>query len=273
MLSSVGLSEERIDTAVGKVQVWRAGTGPPVVYLHSGMGEGPGLAFLGELAGTNGVVAPVFPGFGESEGIGEIDDMEDAVFHVLDLLDQLGLDAVPFVGLSLGGWMAAEVATRYPERVRRLVLVNPAGLYLPDAPVTDIFGKPPAELAAIMFADQSHPVAQMMHALAERYDDPASMSEIPLELLLPMVKSMSATAKLAWDPYLHNPKLARRLRRISSPTLIVHGSGDELIARAHAEAYAAAIPDARIVDVEGAGHMLTLEKPAELARLVREFLA
>ena len=127
--------------------------------------------------------------------------------------------------------------------------------------------------AAVMFADQSHPVAQMMHALAERYDDPASMSEIPLELLLPMVKSMSATAKLAWDPYLHNPKLARRLRRISSPTLIVHGSGDELIARAHAEAYAAAIPDARIVDVEGAGHMLTLEKPAELARLVREFLA
>ena len=127
-MSSVALGEERIDTAVGKVQVWRAGTGAPIVYLHSAMGEGPGLAFLEELAGTNDVVAPVFPGFGESEGIGEIDDMEDAVFHVLDLLDQLGLDAVPFVGLSLGGWMAAEVATRYPERAQRLVLVNPAGL-------------------------------------------------------------------------------------------------------------------------------------------------
>jgi pimeloyl-ACP methyl ester carboxylesterase len=272
-MAAVGLNEERIDTAVGKVQMWRAGAGAPVVYLHSAMGEGPGLAFLEELAGTNDVVAPVFPGFGESEGIGEIDDMEDAVFHVLDLLDQLGLDAAPFVGLSLGGWMAAEVATRYPERVRRLVLVNPAGLYLPEAPVTDIFGKPPAELAEVLFADQSHPVAQMMYALAERYDDPASMSEIPLELLLPMVKSMSATAKLAWDPYLHNPKLARRLHRISAPTMIVHGSGDRLIARAHAEAYAAGIPDARIADVEGAGHMLALEKPAELAALVRDFLA
>ena len=272
-MAPVALAEERIDTAVGKVQVWRAGDGAPIVYLHSAMGEGPGLAFLEELADTNDVIAPVFPGFGESEGTGEIDDMEDAVFHVLDLLDQLGLDAAPFVGLSLGGWMAAEVATRYPERVRRLVLVNAAGLYLPDAPVTDIFGKPPAELAEVMFADQTHPVAQMMYALAERYDDPAAMSEIPLELLLPMVKSMSATAKLAWDPYLHNPKLARRLHRISSPTLIVHGSADKLFARAHAEAYAAGIPGARIVDVEGAGHMLPLEKPVELAALVRDFFA
>jgi pimeloyl-ACP methyl ester carboxylesterase len=267
------LAEEHIDTAVGKVQVWRAGAGAPVVYLHSAMGEGPGLAFLEELAGTNDVIAPVFPGFAESEGIGQIDDMEDAVFHLLDLLDQLGLDTVPFVGLSLGGWMSAEVATRYPDRASRLVLVNPAGLYLPDAPVADIFGKPPAELAAIMFADQSHPVAQMMHALAERYDDPAAMSEIPLELLLPMVKAMSATAKLGWDPYLHNPKLARRLHRISAPTLIVHGTSDQLFARAHAEAYAAGIPGARIADVEGAGHMLPLEQPAELARLVREFIA
>jgi pimeloyl-ACP methyl ester carboxylesterase len=272
-MAQVALAEERIDTSVGKVQVWRAGTGRPIVYLHSAMGEGPGLAFLEELAATNDVIAPVFPGFAESEGIDQIDDIEDAAFHVLDLLDQLGLDAVPFVGLSLGGWMAAEVATRYPERASRLVLVNSAGLYVADAPVTDIFGKPPAELAEVLFADQSHPVAQMMYALAARYDDPAAMSEIPLELLLPMVKSMSATAKLGWDPYLHNPKLGRRLHRITAPTLIVHGTEDKLFARAHAEAFAAGIEGSRIVDVEGGGHMLPLEKPVELANLVRDFLA
>jgi pimeloyl-ACP methyl ester carboxylesterase len=267
----VTLTEERIDTAVGKVQVWRAGAGAPIVYLHSAMGEGPGLAFLEELADTNDVIAPVFPGFAESEGLGEIDDMEDAVFHVLDLLDQLGLASAPLVGLSLGAWMAAEVATRYPERAARLVLVNAAGLYIADAPVPDIFGKPPAELATLLFADQEHPVAQMMHVLAERYDDPASMSEIPLELLLPMVKSMGATAKLGWDPYLHNPRLPRRLHRITSPTLIVHGTEDRLFTRPHAEAYAAGIPGARLVAVEGGGHMLPLERPAELAGLVREF--
>jgi pimeloyl-ACP methyl ester carboxylesterase len=99
------------------------------------------------------------------------------------------------------------------------------------------------------------------------------MADIPLELLVPMMKSMAATAKLGWDPYLHNPKLPRRLHRITAPTLIVHGTGDKLIVRAHAEAYAAGIPDARIADVEGGGHLLPLEKPAELVQLVRDFLA
>jgi pimeloyl-ACP methyl ester carboxylesterase len=265
------LVEERLDTAVGKVQVWRGGEGAPIVYLHSAMGEGPGLAFLEELTETNDVIAPVFPGFAESEGIGEIEDTEDAVFHTLDLFEQLQLPPVPVVGLSLGAWMAAEVATRYPDRLTRLVLVSPVGLYLPEAPVPDIFGRPPAELAALLFADQSHPVAQMMHTLARRYDDPSSMADIPLELLVPMMKSMAATAKLGWDPYLHNPKLRRRLHRITSPTLIVHGTGDKLVARAHAEAYASSIPDARIVDVEG-GHLLPLERPAQLAGLVRQFV-
>jgi len=267
------LSEERVDTAVGKVQLWRGGAGEAVVYLHSALGEGTGLAFLEHLADTREVIAPVFPGFGESDGIDQIDDMEDAVFFLLDLFEQLGLDAVPLAGLSLGGWMAAEVATRYPERVTRLVLVNPVGLYLPEARVSDIFGKPPAELAGLLFVDQTHPVAQAMHALAARYDDPATMSEIPIELLVPILKSMAATAKLAWDPYLHNPKLRKRLRRITAPTLIVHGTGDRLVPRAHGEAYAEGISDARLVDVDDAGHMLPLEKPGELAGLVREFLA
>jgi pimeloyl-ACP methyl ester carboxylesterase len=87
-----------------------------------------------------------------------------------------------------------------------------------------------------------------------------------------MVKTMSATAKLGWDPYLHDPKLRGRLHRVTAPTLVVHGSQDRLGPRAHDEAYAEEIAGARLVDVEG-GHMLTLEKPAELAALVRDFLA
>ena len=124
----------------------------------------------------------------------------------------------------------------------------------------------------MLFADQSHPVAQMMHALAERYDDPSAMAEIPLELLLPMVKAMSATAKLGWDPYLHNPKLPRRLHRITAPTLIVHGTERHALRPRPRRGVRGGDPGARIVDIEG-GHMLPLEQPAELARLVREFLA
>ena len=166
----------------------------------------------------------MFPGFGESEGIEQIDDMEDAVFHLLDLFDQLGLTSPAVVGMSLGGWMAAEVATRYPERVSKLVLVNPAGLYIQGAEIKDIFGRTPDEMADDLFADQSQPMAQMMHAMAD-----ISMDEIPFEMIKPFYQTMSATARLAWDPYLHDPKLRKRLHRVTAPTLVVHGKQDTLI--------------------------------------------
>ena len=267
------LTEERVDSSVGKLQVLRGGSGPPLVYLHSAMGEvSVGMLVLEDLADGLAVTAPVFPGFGESEGIEHVDDIEDAAFLVLDLLDQLGVERPALVGLSLGAWMAAEVATRWPQRLSAVVLINPVGLYLPDTPIPDMFGKPPNELAAMVFADQSHPVALMMQALAERYDDPAAMADIPMEVLVPLVKSTGATAKIGWDPYLHNPKLGRRLHRITVPTLVVHGAADAFVPRAHSEAFAAAIPGARLVDLEGAGHLAPLEKPAEVAALVRAFL-
>jgi pimeloyl-ACP methyl ester carboxylesterase len=267
------LSEEFLETDVGKVQLFRGGQGDPVVYLHSAAGEmaAPPLA-LEELANDHMVVAPVFPGFGESEGLEHIDDMEDAVFHLLDVWELLGLDAPLVVGLSLGGWMALELATRYPERVGKMVLVNPVGLHLEEAPIAEMFGRTPAELAEMLFADQSHPIAQGMHAMAEFTGDVGRQVEIPIEMVLPMWKAISATAKLAWDPYLHNPKLRGRLRRITAPTLVVAGAQDGLVPPIYAETFAAEIPNARLEVVDGAAHWLPFEKPAELAKLVREFV-
>lgn len=239
----------------------------PVVYLHSAMGEGEGLQLLDELRTTFEVHAPMFPGFGDTEGIEQIDDMEDAVFHLLDVFDGLGLRQPAVIGMSLGGWMAAELATRYPDRLGALVLVNPVGLHIDGAPIKDIFGRKPDELAADFFADQSHPMAQMMLALRDA--DPGSL---PFDVVRPLFKTMAATARLGWDPYLHNPKLRRRLPRVTVPTLVVHGAEDTLVPRAHAEAYASEIADARLVDVEGAAHLLALECPQELAVLVRDFL-
>jgi 2-hydroxy-6-oxonona-2,4-dienedioate hydrolase len=265
------LTESRIDTAIGKVQVFRGGPpdAPTLVYLHSATGEGPGLPVLEELAGTFDVVVPMFPGFGESEGIEAINDIEDAVFHVLDVLEQLSLPRPAVMGLSLGGWMAAELAMRYPASVSHLILVNAAGLYIEGHPVKEIFGREPAELAEDLFADQSHPMAQMMHSVQALID---AKGEIPFEVMKPTLQSLAATAKVAWNPYLHDPKLRRLLYRVTAPTLVVHGAADRLIDRSHAEAYAEGIAGSRLVDVEGAGHLLALEKPDELAGLVRGFL-
>lgn len=265
------LVESKVATPAGKISVLRGGSGAPVVYLHSAAGEAVHAA-LEDLAGDHDVIVPLFPGFGESEGIESIDGIEDAAFHLLDVLDALELAAPAVIGLSLGAWMAAELATRSPERVGKLVLVSPVGLHIDGAPVGQIFGRSPAELADDLFADKSHPMAQMMCALSEKMTDLMSMAELPIALLMPMWASMSATAKIGWNPYLHNPKLRQRLRRVTAPTLVVAGDKDGLLPRAHPEAYAEGITGARLEVVAGAGHMVPLERAEEFAVLVRDFL-
>ena len=264
---------EFIDTTVGKLQIRRGGAGEPLVYLHSAGGEGEGLGLFNLLADRYDFYAPMFPGFGESDGIEQIDDMEDAVFHLLDLFDRLGLASPPVVGLSLGGWMAAELATRYPERVSRLILINPAGLYIQGAEIGDLFSRSPAEMCEDMFHDKSHPVAQLMLQMGATLADTPKLASIPFAVMEPMLKSMTASARLGWNPYFHNPKLRKRLHRITAPTLVVRGRHDTLIPAAHALAYAEEIPGARHVEVEDGAHMVTIELPDQVALIVNDFLA
>jgi pimeloyl-ACP methyl ester carboxylesterase len=265
------LAPGTVETAVGSIELHRGGSGgpAPLLYLHSAQGEAPGMVLLEELADTRHVVAPLFPGFGASEGLELIDDIEDAAFHLLDVLDRLELPWCDVVGLSLGGWMAAELAVRWPERVRRMVLVNPVGLYVEGAPITEIFGRSLAELADELFADRDYPIAQLMRAMDGMEADP---SQIPFDLVRPVLQAQAATAKVGWNPYLHDPKLRGRLGRITSPTVIIHARQDGIVPRAHAEAYASAIRDATVVDLDDAGHLAPLERPGPVATLVVDHL-
>lgn len=267
------ITTELFETTVGNVQLRRGGSGDPLVYLHSAAGEGEGLVLFNELADSYDFYAPIFPGFGESEGIEQIDDIEDAVFHLLDLFDRLGLRSPAVMGLSLGGWMAAELATRYPERVSRLVLINPAGLYIEGAPIKDIFGRSPAAMCEDLFYDKSHPVAQMMLQMDKTMADTANLAHLPFEMLEPTLKAMAASARLGWNPYLHNPKLRRRLHRITAPTLVIRAVHDTLIPEPHAKAFAEEIPGAQYAEVPEVAHMITIERPDEVTRIVNEFLA
>lgn len=262
---------EMIETRVGKIQLRRAGTGLPILYFHSAGGEGDALPFLAELARYGEVMAPMFPGFGESEGIEQIDGMEDAVFYLLDLLEKLGLESPNVVGLSLGGWLAAELATRYPEKVSKLVLMNPAGLYITGAPIKDLFGRTPDQMADDLFADPNHPIALMMKQMNKLFTEGGG-GNIPFEMIKPQIQAMTATARLGWNPYLHNPKLQSRLWRITCPTLVIHGEHDGLIPAEHPQAYAESISGAKYVVMPDVAHMIPLEKPAELADTIGEFL-
>ncbi len=268
---------ESLTTSVGDVQLSRCGSAgaPPLVYLHSSGGEagsdsaGP---FLEGLGGDFEVFAPMFPGFGGSQGLEQIDDIEDAACHCLDVFERLGLvgDMAPHVvGLSLGGWMAAEIAWRYPQSLASMTLVNAAGIYVPGHPMTELFGRKFDELAEDTFADQSHPVAAAMHMLASV--SPKDTASIPFEMVRPFLESMAAAAKLGWNPYFHNPKLPKRLGRVTTPTLVVCGRLDGLVPNAVAEEYARLIPGARFEAFEDASHMIPLEQPVRLGELVTKY--
>jgi pimeloyl-ACP methyl ester carboxylesterase len=231
----------------------------PLLYLHSGFGEAGALPLFDHLAAAGfRVTAPALPGFGESGPAHDCHRIEDAVFDLRPLLDERPV----VVGSSLGGWLAAELAVWFPEQVAALVLVDAMGLRLDDAPIFDIFSArfPDTTRRALPHGDD------LLELLRPAYDatDPAAA-------LLHLFNASEATARLGWNPFLHDPKLLGRLPGISAPTLVVWGADDGIVPLAHGEAYAAAIPDARLEVIAGCGHLPALEQPAAVADLVASF--
>jgi pimeloyl-ACP methyl ester carboxylesterase len=165
--------------------------------------------------------------------------------------------------VSLGGWIAAELATRYPDRVKRLVLGCPAGLWLAEHPMTDMFAlmRRPERLRPILFHDSDSALAQMLV--------PAEPAE---EQMIEAYKAMTATARLAWNPPGHNPKLAARLARIKSPALIIWGDDDRLIPTAYANEWARHLAVARVEIIKDCGHMIMFEGEDEFVRAITRFL-
>ncbi len=250
------------------LQMLRGGSGPPLLYLHSAGGEVAWLPFHELLARDFDVLAPAHPGFAGSEGLDHIDDMEDLAFHYLDLLDHLGLGRANIVGLSLGGWLAAELATRNPERVERLVLVDACGIHLPDYDdpfefFQDAMSNPdyPREMRRRCFHDPESTVARGFIP-----------DVIPFNQLLFHYRARQATARVAWNPYFHNPKLNGRLRRIRCPALVVWGDSDGLLSLGFGRAYHEGIAGSKLKIIEKCGHLPPIERPEEFAEIVREFL-
>lgn len=243
-----------------RVRVLEAGHGDPLLFLHSAMGAGVWTDGIARLAQRFHVLLPDHPGFGPSPLPDWLTGMDDMVFHYLDLFDGLDLHGpIRIAGASLGGWIGAEFATFHPERVRKLILIDAAGLRIPAVPIPDIFRLPPQAVLPLAFHDLSKAVAIMP-------------KDFGPDALVQMFHDRSAFARLAWNPYMHDPKLPRRLRRATVPTLIIWGNQDKLIPPVYAEEYKRLLPSAEVAYIDQCGHDPTIEQPEEFARVAMEFL-
>ena len=248
-------------TVAGKrTQLTFGGSGPPLLYLHSAGGETDWMPFHEKLAEHFTVYLPAHPGFADSRGLEEVRDIYDYAWHYVDLLAELKLGPLPIVGFSLGAWTAIELAILRPQLVKKLVLVNAAGLRLAEAPMGELFIDDLEKLKRLLFKDPNDPSIPL--ALPKGLDDTR---------IIQWLKAREATARVGWNPYLHNPRLPQHLRRVECPALLLWGRHDRLIPLAHGEYYAKHLPNARL-EVLDCGHMLPFEKTDEFVRHAAAFL-
>lgn len=233
-------------------------TAPPVLYLHGTHLGNLWLEYHQLLARDLHVFAPDIPGFGLTERPDWMRDMSDYILYFRDLLDALDLQQVSLVGHSLGGWMVAEIAVWYPERVRRLVLSNAAGIRVKGSPIANMFAMNPQEVVAACFDNPAAALPLMPPALNTDY-------------FVKMYQERTTLASLAWNPHF-DPKLAFRLQRLHVPTLIVWGENDRLIPSVYGTTLHELIPGSRLVMLEGTGHMPMFEMAEVWAEAIQNFL-
>jgi pimeloyl-ACP methyl ester carboxylesterase len=257
------LSSEKIKLKNGRSwQIYSAGKGAELVWLHGLSGVHAVDPAIEALAQNYRVVAPLAPGFNDRAELDQIVDIHDLVLDYDDLLEELQLDRLPLVGHSFGAMLAAELAAHYPRRPSKLVLISPLGLWNDAYPVADIFAQPYLQVENFLWHDTS---------ARDRLAAQQSERQNQAERIIAIAQGLTAVTKFIWP--IPDKGLRRRLPRIKAPTMIVLGAEDQFVPPAYAHDFAAGIAGIQSLVVPGAGHMLPYEKPEEVMSAVRRFLS
>jgi pimeloyl-ACP methyl ester carboxylesterase len=248
------------------VEVLEAGTGAPLLFLHGAGGIPLWEGVLPLLAEEYRVHAPLLPGFGQSTGLDALDDQWDLFLHGFDVVEALGLDRPYVVGESMGAWMAAEMAALRPKEIGRLALAAPVGLWRDEAPIPDMFGMMTHELVPYLFHDERCAAAQRMLGVSALFSEQDDRTEAQVEFLITMARGFRTAAKFLFP--IPELGLEKRLPRIEAPTLLVWGAADRFVPPLYGRLFAERIPGARLEQIEGAGHLIGLERPEPYAAAI-----
>jgi pimeloyl-ACP methyl ester carboxylesterase len=251
----VKLDDGFVELAGCKVHLRRGGKGRPLVFLHGASGAPVVLPFMEKLAERFDVLVPEHPGYGQSDEPEWLENIHDLAYFYLDLFRQLNLSDIVLVGGSMGGWIAMETATRDTSRLGELVLVAPAGIAAPGVEPADIFLMAPEELTRSLFFDEKLAEARLAIPLTPEAIDTS-------------LKNAHTTARLAWEPRLHDPHLAKWLHRIDVPVKIVWGEKDAILPVGFTKEFSRLMPQAEIHVIPACGHLPQVEKMDEFLKVI-----
>ncbi|WP_099024899.1 alpha/beta fold hydrolase [Mycolicibacterium palauense] len=244
------------------LDVIRRGHGRPVFLLHGAEGIQANGGFIEELATSFDVIAPSHPGFDLSPRPEWCDSVGDLAFHYLRWIHALGLEHVLLIGLQFGGWVAAEMATRACGRIDQLVLVDPLGIKVGGRDERDI---------ADVFATSHERLDELVYHRPEFRDYVAARG--CQDSALRLARNEEALVHYGWQPYMHDPKLRRKLGSVSLPSLVVWGAHDGIVDIDYGRAYAESLGAARFEVIEDAGHRPQIEAAEQVAGLITQFAA
>jgi pimeloyl-ACP methyl ester carboxylesterase len=248
----VSFTESSVEVAGCRIRLRRGGKGEPLLFLHGASGAPAILPFMEKLAQRFDVLVTEHPGWGLSDEPEWLENIHDLAYFYLDFIAHLGLKNLTLVGSSMGGWIAMELAVRDTARLKSLVLVSPAGVAAPGVLPADIFLMAPEEMVRNLFVDQK--LAEARLAMPE---------DVDLSL-----KNRHTTARLAWEPRLHDPHLPKWLHRIDVPVKIVWGKEDRILPVGIAHELKRLMPKAQMHILENCGHLPQVEKADQLVDIV-----
>jgi pimeloyl-ACP methyl ester carboxylesterase len=256
-------TEELVEAADVQVQLRKGGAGEPLLVLHSELGVPGWLQAYAQLAQQFTVYVPSLPGFGQSARPDWISSMRDVAAWVAWFIRDLRLpQPLPVIGFSMGGWVAAEIATVHAALFTKMVLVAPAGLKPEEGEIWDYFAHSGRQAFEQAFC---HPTQAPEYAqYYGREWTPAEEEQVE--------SNRETAARLLWKPYMRSHTLRTLLRGIATPTLLVWGREDKIIPLNACQLYQRAIKGATVRILEQCGHMPEMERPAEFVQIVLDFL-
>lgn len=245
------------DSTAGKLfYTDKEGEQPPLLLVH-GAGSNH-LTWSAELRRFPGrrVIALDLPGHGRSEKPGRktVIDYAQSVGAFMDAID---LERAIVVGHSMGGAIAQTMAVHMPDRLAALILVATGGkLYVNPKILNNIRSDPEM-------------VADLINRWAWAKEVGDEMRQLAKQQLLSIDPNVTYGDYLACDAF----DIEDQLEKIQAPTLVIGGTGDKMTPFELSEVLAAKIPCATLVKVEGAGHMMPLERAEEVASHIQDWLS